>query len=415
MKKTKIHGNIESRLDRLKSRTERRHHRIGRLHKPKVDKKLLESAKVPGHDAKEGQNAKEGHGAKGGHKAQSPEKPSPKVDRKAVRARKRQERHLRLKNYMLKAGIDKEPKRIRAVLFNMAFFLDIASFIIFITYSGLYQGIAVNLGYVLFILFFFMVLMLPLALMLVWIIYLLYLDIRAFRRKLEVENVLPDFLQLASSNMKAGMPIDKALWFAVRPQFGVLAKEIELVAKQTLTGEDLTDALHDFALKYDSNILQRSIDLIIEGIESGGNVSELLLRIADGINKMRLLKKEMAASVATYVIFITFASIMIAPVMFALSYQLISIVQSIISSGDFTFIPNAPMVFYKTIDLSDFRVFSAVYLAITSLFSAMIISTIRKGTVKEGINFLPVYILVALVIYFVAMSLLKLFLSGIFV
>ena len=42
--------------------------------------------------------------------------------------------------------------------------------------------------------------------------------------------VLADFLGLTSSNISAGMPIDRALWFAVRPKFGILAREIEEVA-----------------------------------------------------------------------------------------------------------------------------------------------------------------------------------------
>ena len=74
-----------------------------------------------------------------------------------------------------------------------------------------------------------------------------------------IEENLPDYLEFTSANLRAGMPIDRALWFAVRPRFGVLAKEIEDVAKRTLAGEDLHVALVDFAKKYDSQILLRSV------------------------------------------------------------------------------------------------------------------------------------------------------------
>ena len=68
------------------------------------------------------------------------------------------------------------------------------------------------------------------------------------------------------------MTIDKALWYAVRPKFGVLANEIETVAKETMKGEDLKIALQKFADKYDSILLKRSISLLSEGIDAGGEI-----------------------------------------------------------------------------------------------------------------------------------------------
>jgi pilus assembly protein TadC len=59
-----------------------------------------------------------------------------------------------------------------------------------------------------------------------------YFDYKIYQRTKEIEEVLPEFLQLTSANISAGMTIDRALWFAVRPKFGVLAKEIEEVAKK---------------------------------------------------------------------------------------------------------------------------------------------------------------------------------------
>jgi len=55
------------------------------------------------------------------------------------------------------------------------------------------------------------------------------------------------------------MTIDRALWYAVRPRFGVLANEIEIVAKETMRGQDLKIALQNFADKYDSILLKNKI------------------------------------------------------------------------------------------------------------------------------------------------------------
>ena len=52
------------------------------------------------------------------------------------------------------------------------------------------------------------------------------LDYRAFKRTLEVENVLPEFLRLVATNYRSGMPLDKAIAKSNRKRFGVFSKEI---------------------------------------------------------------------------------------------------------------------------------------------------------------------------------------------
>ncbi|MBN1275689.1 type II secretion system F family protein [Candidatus Woesearchaeota archaeon] len=254
---------------------------------------------------------------------------------------------------------------------------------------------------------------------LAWVLLYIFLDIKIFKRTLEIEEVLPDFLQLASANISAGMPVDRALWFAVRPRFGILAKEIEDVAKSTVSGEDLRDALAKFTAKYDSVVLKRSINLLLEGMESGGEMAELLNKIALNIQETRILKKEMAANVMTYAIFIGFATVVAAPVLFGLAGQLLIIIQKIMglmaaegagsgaSTGMFSISLSG-----DSITLKDFRIFSVATLFVTSLFSSFIISIIRKGNVKEGAKYIPMFVLATLALYFLATWVLGFLLGG---
>ncbi|RMF05343.1 hypothetical protein D6764_04945 [Candidatus Woesearchaeota archaeon] len=256
-----------------------------------------------------------------------------------------------------------------------------------------------------------------LILLLLWMMFYLVMDLKMFRRKLAVEAVLPDFLQLTSANIRAGMPIDQALWYAIRPRFGILAKEIETVAKETFSGKELNAALQEFASKYDSTLLKRSISLLVEGIDAGGEIGDLLNKIALNIQETRIMKKQMAASVTTYVIFISFATLLAAPVLFALSYQLLVIIKGITGKLASTNLSSAGGLSFSisgdAVALSDFKVFAISTLIMTSFFSAVIVATIRKGSVKEGITFIPVFIVVALLVFFMAMSVLSSALGGI--
>jgi Flp pilus assembly protein TadB len=255
------------------------------------------------------------------------------------------------------------------------------------------------------------------VLFVVWLLFYLSLDLAIFKRKQKLEEVLPDFLQLASSNIRAGMTTDQALWFAVRPRFGVLAKEIEEVAKRTMAGEALDEALRHFVGKYDSKVLERSVNILIEGIRAGGEIGDLMSKIALNIQDNNLMKKEMAANVTTYVIFISFATIIAAPFLFGLAYQLISIIQEIFSKVDFSPGANSgfSIAFSKdVISLVDFQIFAVTSLVVTSFFSAIIISTINKGNIKGGFKYIPAFIFSSVLLFFIVMKLFGVFVSGVF-
>jgi archaellum biogenesis protein FlaJ (TadC family) len=186
-----------------------------------------------------------------------------------------------------------------------------------------------------------------------------------------------------------------------------LAKEIETVAKETMSGADLKTALERFASRYDSAILKRAISMLNEGVQAGGEIGELLNRIALDIQEQKTMLKEMSANVTTYVIFISFATVVAAPILFALAGILINVVSNLSTAlGGTTNVAvniGLPLTFSGTgVTISDFRIFAVVSLMITSLFSAMMTATIRKGNMQSGVKYIPIFIILSLTIYFIA-------------
>jgi len=248
-------------------------------------------------------------------------------------------------------------------------------------------------------------------------LYAVLIDYRINERRKEIEQVFPDYLQLAAANLAAGMTIDRALWGAVRPRFGVLAQEMEDVAKKTITGRDLETSLHEFAEKYDSIVIKRAVDLICEGTRSGGRMADILGKIAINIQENAILQKEMSANVTTYVIFISFASVLASPFLFGLATQLLAVIQQIAgsiavdssSSGSVGLAIRADAVL-----MDDFRVFSMVILAVTSVMSACIVAVIRKGSVREALPSIPFYFGVSIALYFFSTWALGLLFGGFF-
>jgi archaellum biogenesis protein FlaJ (TadC family) len=250
-----------------------------------------------------------------------------------------------------------------------------------------------------------------------WFFFYISLDVLIFNRRQKLEDVLPDFLQLVSSNIRAGMTVDRALWFAIRPRFGVLAKEIEEVAKRTFAGEPLDVALQHFTEKFESKTLERSINILVEGMRAGGELGDLLNKISSNIQETTLMKKEMAANVTTYVIFITFATVVAAPFLFGMAYQLISVIQEVFSRVDIA--PGAVSGFSVSISegvisLTDFKIFAMVSLVITSFFSAIIISAIKKGNIKGGVKYIPAFMASSVILFLLVVRLFSMFVGGFF-
>ena len=255
-----------------------------------------------------------------------------------------------------------------------------------------------------------------------WSSLFVYIDFSIYKRRKEIEAVFPDFLQLTAANINAGMPIDRALWFAIRPRFGILANEMEAVAKSTMVGENLSKALIDFSNKYDSITIKRALNLLLEGLESGGEIGDLLTRVANNIQETEILKKEMAASVTTYVIFILFATLGAAPFLFGLTTELVVIMTSIIgqiSTGEggssFGGIGGGLLSSSgNTISVTDYQIFAITSICISTFFASIITSIIQKGDAKEAFKKFPIYALFGVVLYFIAFKLLDLMLGGFF-
>ena len=328
--------------------------------------------------------------------------------------RKEKKKRDLLRYYLKSANIDIEPERLKKKIFNWAL---ITTIIISIILSVKIIGI-VSIKDVLIINAIILTLGFILILFLFWLGFYFYIDMLKFNRTQKIESVLVDFLQLTSANIRAGMPIDQALWFAIRPRFGILAKEIEIVKKKTLTGEPLEKALMEFSDKYDSQLLKNSISLLIEGMKAGGEIGSLLNNIADNIKDSQIIKKEMAANVMTYVIFITFSTLMAAPFLMGLSYELLKVITHIGSQVSMNQMPQGvsgmTIGFGKqSIKPSDFKNFGMLVIGMTSGISAMIVTMIQKGNLKSGLKTILLFIIVGILLFLASIRLLDGMFAGI--
>jgi pilus assembly protein TadC len=311
-----------------------------------------------------------------------------------------------LRRYLLKAGISPVPYKFFGALFYLTAFITAIIYIFFI-YPFLTQ-------YSQFILLIFsflswFVIQLFFAILFIILVYF-YLDLKIYNRTRQMEDLLPDFLQIVSSNLKGGLSFENSLWAAIKPRFSILANEMAEVSKKVMTGYDVDKALMELSEKYNSPMLSRAVDLIISELESGGNIAQLIDRIVDNMRRTKVLKEDMAASALAYILFISIIVILISPLLFSLSFYLLNIISNFLAkvSTATKNVPNIPFTFAKVVvNPTSFKIFSISAISVISLFSSMIVSIVEKGDVRGGIKYIPMFLAGSLVFYFIFMKILS--------
>ena len=305
-----------------------------------------------------------------------------------------------LREYLLKAGIFNVPYKLFGALFYLTAIITGAIYILLI-YPFLLQYSQLFLLLASTIIWFFIQIFL--AAFFILVIYF-YLDLRIYKRTRKMEELLPDFLEIVSSNLKGGMSFENALWGAIKPNFGILANEMAEVSKKVMTGYDISQALAELGQKYNSAMLRRALDLMISEFEGGGVISELIDRIVENFKETKSLKEDISASVFAYTIFIGALVIVISPLLFSLSYRLLLVILSFVSRLAITTPKSSslPLLFQEiSVDPASFQYFSIAAIIIISFFSSLIVSIVEKGNVKSGLKYIPIFLIGSLIMYYI--------------
>ena len=232
----------------------------------------------------------------------------------------------------------------------------------------------------------------------------------------KMEEVFPDFISLMSSNLRAGMTVDRALVLSARKEFAPLDKEIMQVGKDILTAREISEALYDMGQRIGSEDIRKTIQLITSGIRSGGSLSILLEHTASNIRGRNFVKKKAASNVLMYVIFIFFAVAIGAPLLFALSSVLVQIMASIFADVPVT-ATNANLPFtIGSINISlDFIIYySAFFITVSAVLASLILGLVSDGNEKDGLKYTIPLVLIGLTVFFLARLILSSYFADVF-
>ncbi|MCI0503682.1 type II secretion system F family protein [Candidatus Micrarchaeota archaeon] len=232
-----------------------------------------------------------------------------------------------------------------------------------------------------------------------------------------VEKVLPDFLLLTVSNLRAGMSPFASFVHAARPEFGPFYDEVRLSTAKTGGKNSLSEALNEVSVYFDSHVLRRTVSLFAKGLRSGGHLAKLLTSIAQEVRRIQDLRAELNASTKAYALFLAFIIVLIMPFLLSISTHFVTVFLRISSdnsaSSDLSSGSSLP-VFSGAILIttSDMVVISLAVILTTSFFASILSGIISRGRATYGLKYFPLLALAAAVSYFVSKAFIESFLSG---
>jgi len=232
----------------------------------------------------------------------------------------------------------------------------------------------------------------------------------------KIELVFPDFLQLMSSNLRAGMTIDKAMLLSSRPEFAPLDEEILKTGKEIVTSKDIEKALLEMSKRIGSDKINKTLLLIISGIRSGGDLSVLLEETSSNMREREFIEKKAYSNIMMYTIFIFLVVSIFAPALFSLSNILVEVLTKILGNipqVDNTSGMNMPFTLSKVAISTEFtNYFSIIFIIIIDILASLILGLVSKGEEKEGLKYLIVMVVLSLSVFFFAKILIAQFLGG---
>lgn len=123
-------------------------------------------------------------------------------------------------------------------------------------------------------------------------------------RKAAIQRSLPEFLDMVSSTVQAGLALNSALSYAVEAVPGALGDEIKEALSEIRLGRARADALRAVGERTNHPALRNAVRIMNQAERLGANIAKILTDLADDARHQRLmLVEEMAAKLPVKMVF----------------------------------------------------------------------------------------------------------------
>lgn len=218
---------------------------------------------------------------------------------------------------------------------------------------------------------------------------IIYPNWKISKRVAEMEQMLPDAFFYLASILRAGVSFPEALEDITETKLGALTEEFRRTVEEMRKGKSTIEALRAFALRNKrSPIIYRSMMIIIESMERGAPMADVLVSVANDVREILRIKRERKASTGMQAMFFIASSGFVGPLIIGMVSQLAAGL-----SGPQTGI-ELPVDELKTVLM--------LFVIIQAIISGIGIGVIREGNYSSGVKYSVLLAIMAGIIFSIA-------------
>ncbi len=228
--------------------------------------------------------------------------------------------------------------------------------------------------------------------------------IRETQIETEKEDMFLQFTRSLAESVKTGTPVSKSITNIKDKSFGVLSPHIKKLSNQISMGIPLKKSLQTFAKDVGNKTISRSLTLIGQAEQAGGDIGKILESVAESINVAEKLKKERKAAISTliiqgYIIFFIFILIIL-----VMQFKIIPMLSGISGIGDSSAISGLSTGSGAGEAINQDEISNAFLylLLIQGFFSGLTIGKLSEGSIKRGIKHSITLVIMSFVIFVIA-------------
>ncbi len=158
---------------------------------------------------------------------------------------------------------------------------------------------------------------------------------KADKRRGAIEETLPDALHHMSVAVRTGLVLESVIQEVSEAEYGPLSEEFARVTVEIRRGRPLKSAMMAFAYRTNSMQIQRSMTMILEGMESGGPIADILDEISDDMRAVRAIQRERKSLTSQQTSFLGMASLIAGPFVMGTVAALPAIMLKVAGEGQF--------------------------------------------------------------------------------
>jgi len=200
---------------------------------------------------------------------------------------------------------------------------------------------------------------------------------RTGRRRNEIEDVMADALHHMAVSVRTGLVLESVIQEIAGADYGALSEEFSRVILEIRKGRPLKDALIAFGRRAGSKNLQRIMSLVIEGIEAGGPIADVLDEVSDNMRAIKMIQRERKTATSQQISFLAMASLIAGPFVMGVVGALPEVMSAV--AGEMSDLSLGELVAVRT--ALTFYVFAQAVAA------GLMIGVVMYGDLKKGLKF----------------------------